>query len=285
MNKNNNLINRVSVIILSLNEELNIPHALRSIKGWSDDIHVVDSGSTDRTLDIARDFNVNIHCHQWKDWADQRNWALDNCLLKYEWVLYLDADEQLTAQSRQEIQLKTQNPQKQCCGFNLGFDYFFLNKRIRKAMYHHIRLVKKREVRWGVDGAREVCSAPDGLPLIKAKLIHNDHRGLKHWFIKQAHNAQLEAEALYQKRHHLLKCESRIGRKVKNKLRHRLRSFLDTLCPPLLRALLFFSHHLVFKTDIRDGWAGLVYAILYGFCYPMMIDVRYIKLCIRKKCP
>lgn len=275
-----------SVVILSCNEELNIPHALKSVKGWSDDIHVVDSGSTDRTLDIVGDFDINIHYHPWKNWADQRNWTLDNCPLKYEWVLFLDADEQMTPQSQSEIELKTQNAQKECCGFYLGFDYYFLNKRIRKAMYPHIRLVKKKEVCWRLDGAREVCSAPEDSPLIEAKLIHNDHRGLKHWFTKQAHNAELEATALNQKRLHSsnnAKCkyQTDIPQTAKNILRHRLRKIIDTSCPPYIRTLLFFSHHIVFKTDIRDGWAGLVYAFLYGLCYPIMIDTRYIQLRVR----
>jgi glycosyltransferase involved in cell wall biosynthesis len=234
-------------------------------------------------LDIARDFDVNIYYHPWKNWADQRNWALDNCQLKYEWVLFLDADEQMTPQSQKEIALKTKNAQKECCGFYLGFDYYFLNKRIRKAMYPHIRLVKKRVVRWRVDGAREVCSAPDDSPLIEAKLIHNDHRGLKHWFTKQAHNAELEAIALYQKRHcfsNNVRCKNQTNnpQTAKSKLHHRLRKVIDTSCPPFIRTLLFFPHHLVFKTDIRDGWAGLVYAFLYGLCYPIMIDIKYMQL-------
>ncbi len=208
---------------------------------------------------------------------------MDNYPLKYEWVLFLDADEQMTPQSQNEIELKTQNAQKECCGFYLGFDYYFLNKRIRKAMYPHIRLIKKREVHWRADGAREVCSTPDDSPLIEAKLIHNDHRGLKHWFTKQAHNAELEAMALNQKKLLSLnnvKCENQTNNPqiAKSKLRHRLRKTIDNSCPPFIRTLLLFSHHLVFKTDIRDSWAGLVYALLYGLCYPIMIDAKYIQL-------
>ncbi len=273
----------VSIIILTFNEELNLPYALASIRGWSDDIHIVDSGSTDRTLDIAREFDVHIHTNTWTNWADQRNWALDNCQFKYEWILFLDADEQMTPQSQGEIERKIQNAQKDCCGFYLGFDYYFLNRQIRKAMYPHLRLVRKQGVRWKVEGARELCSAPDSSPMIKAKIIHHDHRGLKHWFTKQAHNAELEAMALNQKRLHSLnnvKCEYQTNNPqiAKSKLRHRLRKTIDNSCPPFIRTLLLFSHHLVFKTDIRDSWAGLVYAFLYGLCYPIMIDTRYIQL-------
>ena len=274
---------RVSVIILTFNEELNIPHAIRSVRGWSDDIHVVDSGSTDRTLDIARDFDINIHYHPWKDWADQRNWALDNCPLKYEWVLFLDADEQLTSESRMEIAEQTRNAPPDCIGFYLCFDYFFLGKRLRKAMRPHLKLAKRDRCRWYLCGARDYWAAPSNSPVIKARLIHHDHGSLKHWFTKQAHNAELEAVALYQKRLRSSnnvknKNQTNIPQTAKSKSRHRLRSFVETLCPPYIRTLLLFSHHLVFKTDIRDGWAGLVYAFLYGLCYPMMIDTKYMQL-------
>lgn len=274
---------QVSVVILTFNEELNLPYALASVRGWSDDIHIVDSGSTDRTLDIALEFGVHAHFHPWKNWADQRNWALDNCQLKYEWVLFLDADEQMTPQSQKEIGLKTQNVQKECCGFYLGFDYYFLNRRIRKAMYPHLRLVRRQGICWKVEGAREFCSAPNNSPMIKAKIIHNNHCGLKNWLIKQSRNAELEAIALYQKRlcsSNNVRCKNQtnIPQTAKSKLRHRLRKIIDTSCPPCIRTLLFFFHHLVFKTDIRDGWAGLVYAFLYGLCYPIMIDIKYMQL-------
>lgn len=283
LNKKNNLISRVSVIILTFNEELNIRHALKSVKGWSDDIHVVDSGSTDRTLDIAQDFSVNAHYHPWKNWADQRNWALNNCPLKYEWVLFLDADEQLTSESKMEIAEQTRTGPPDCIGFYLCFDYYFLGKQLRKAMNPHLKLAKRDRYRWYLCGARDYWEAPSNSPVIKARLIHYDHGSLRHWFIKQTHNAELEAIALYQKRLRSssnVKCKNQtnIPQTAKSKLRHRLRKAIDTSCPPYIRTLLFFCHHLLFKTDIRDGWAGLVYAFLYGLCYPIMIDTKYMQL-------
>lgn len=273
----------VSIIILTFNEELNLQYALASVKGWSDDIHIVDSGSTDRTLDIAREFNVHIHTNPWKNWADQRNWALDNCQLKYEWILFLDADEQLTSESKMEIAEQTRTASPACSGFYLCFDYYFLGKQLRKAMSPHLKLAKRDTCRWYLRGARDYWAAPSNSPVIKTRLIHYDHGSLKHWFTKQAHNAELEAMALYQKRLHSpnnVKCKNQtdIPQTAKNKLRHRLRKIIDTLCPPYIRTLLFFSHHLVFKTDIHDSWAGLVYALLYGLCYPIMIDTKYMQL-------
>lgn len=85
----------LSVIILTLNEEHDLPALLESIR-WCDDIHLVDSGSTDCTLEIARTAGVNCLEHPFQGFGQQRNWALENCALKYPWVLFLDADEAST---------------------------------------------------------------------------------------------------------------------------------------------------------------------------------------------
>lgn len=265
---------QISVVILTFNEERNLPHALRSIEGWSDDIHIVDSGSTDRTLEIARELDTHLHFHSWKNWADQRNWVLDNCPIKYEWILFLDADEQLTLESRNAILLETRNAPEDCLGFYLKFDFYFLGKRLRNAMNPHLRLVRKHGVRWHVHGAREYCTAPAGSPVIQARLTHNDHRGVGFWVQKQLHNAELEGLALYARKHRRTAQVSK-----RDSPRHR-REVLYSLCPPLVRPFVFFAYRLLFKTDIRDGWAGFVYALLFGFWYPLMIDVKYIKLCV-----
>lgn len=85
----------LSIIILTLNEERDLPALLESIR-WCDDIHLVDSGSTDATLEIARAAGVQCSEHPFLGFGQQRNWALENCPLKYPWILFLDADEAST---------------------------------------------------------------------------------------------------------------------------------------------------------------------------------------------
>ncbi len=85
----------VSIIILAQNEAHDLPRLLESIH-WCDDIHLVDSGSTDGTVEIAH--RAGVHCldHPFTAFGQQRNWALENCPLKYPWILFLDADERST---------------------------------------------------------------------------------------------------------------------------------------------------------------------------------------------
>ncbi|MGA3181401.1 MAG: glycosyltransferase family 2 protein [Terracidiphilus sp.] len=82
----------ISVIILTRNEEADLPKCLGSLC-WCDDLHLVDSGSSDQTVNIARRFGAHIYEHPFASFGDQRNWSLDHCDIKYSWILFLDADE------------------------------------------------------------------------------------------------------------------------------------------------------------------------------------------------
>ena len=82
----------ISVIILTRNEENDLPRCLNSLR-WCDDVHVVDSGSSDATLSIARKFGAHIYEHPFASFGGQRNWSLDHCDIKHPWILFLDADE------------------------------------------------------------------------------------------------------------------------------------------------------------------------------------------------
>src|SRR6266576_3458474 len=83
----------LTVIILTWNEEVNLPECLRSLSGLHCDIFVVDSGSSDRTVGIARAGGAKIFEHPFENYAAQRNWAQQNLPIRTGWVLHLDADE------------------------------------------------------------------------------------------------------------------------------------------------------------------------------------------------
>src|SRR5919107_900558 len=86
----------ISVVILTFNSEETISATLESAQLVSDDIHVVDSFSSDRTMSIVRQYGVNLAQRTFENYATQRNWAIDNLPLKHDWELHLDADERLS---------------------------------------------------------------------------------------------------------------------------------------------------------------------------------------------
>jgi glycosyltransferase involved in cell wall biosynthesis len=82
----------ISVIILTRNEESDLPRCLNSLL-WCDDVHVVDSGSSDETINTAQKYGAHIYEHPFASFGTQRNWSLDHCTIKHPWILFLDADE------------------------------------------------------------------------------------------------------------------------------------------------------------------------------------------------
>jgi glycosyltransferase involved in cell wall biosynthesis len=91
---------KLAVIILTLDEERNLPHALSSLRGLDAEVFVVDFGSTDRTVEIARAAGCQIALHPFENYALQRNWAFDHLPIGAPWTLCLDADERLTPGAR-----------------------------------------------------------------------------------------------------------------------------------------------------------------------------------------
>src|SRR5690349_2658778 len=89
----------ISVVILTKNEELDLPACLNALD-WCNDIYVLDSGSTDKTRDIAQQFGAKVLIHPFESFGKQRNFALDHFTFLYEWVLFADADEIVTPRFR-----------------------------------------------------------------------------------------------------------------------------------------------------------------------------------------
>lgn len=92
----------VSIIILAQNEECDLPRLLESIR-WCDDVHLVDSGSGDATVSIARTAGLQCHDHPFSSFAAQRNWAIENCGVRHPWILFLDADEASTPEFQRAV--------------------------------------------------------------------------------------------------------------------------------------------------------------------------------------
>ena len=88
----------ISTIVLTYNEAKNIRPCLQSVHDWSDEVFIVDSGSTDDTVAIAKDYTDKIYTHPFDNYAAQRNWAQENLPVGNEWIFHLDADERVSGE-------------------------------------------------------------------------------------------------------------------------------------------------------------------------------------------
>lgn len=266
----------VSVVILTQDEEPNVGHALRSVVDWTDDVHVVDSGSTDRTLDIAKRYTSQVHYNAWHGWAAQREWAMRQGL-KYDWVLFLDADEVLTPAAADEIARRTAAAPPDVHGFTLPFDFIFLGVSIRNGMRPHLRLVRRSQAHFVGRGAREYCELAGEIQAIEAPLLHDDRKGLDAWITKMNRNATLEAQEL------LAPTVSDQGeaRDHEGLLRKLFRKARLERLPFGLPAATFGYRLLTMssKQGIRES---LLYTFFFGLWYPLLVEARVLELKVRQ---
>ena len=144
----------MSVAIVTLDEERNLRRTLESVK-WADEIVVVDSGSKDRTCDIAREFGAKVTVEPWKGFAAQKNSAIAKCVS--EWVLSLDADEEVSAELAHEIRAAIGGAEMSA--FSMPRKNFFLGRWIRHGGFYPDRNVIpiSLESAHEFSGRREPC--------------------------------------------------------------------------------------------------------------------------------
>ena len=137
----------IDVLIIAHNEALNLGHCLESLQGWVRKIHVIDSGSTDGTQELAQSMGAEVVHHDWEGYARQRNWALQHLDFSAPWTLVLDADESITPKLREELisiaEQSSENVTEN--GYYINRLTWFIGKPIRHCGYfpsYHLRFFK-----------------------------------------------------------------------------------------------------------------------------------------------
>ncbi len=192
----------VSIVILTLNEEINIEPCLASCQ-WCDDVHILDSGSQDQTQTIAQELGATVHTHPFESFGKQRSWAIDNIDLKHNWVFHLDADERFTPELVNAIDtLLKSNPEQ--AGFHVPSKLMFMGKWLKRAggyPTYQVRLFHKKRMRFTDygHGQREQTTGTIGV-LDEPYLHHSFAKGLYDWFDKHNRYSSLEAFELVSRR-------------------------------------------------------------------------------------
>ncbi len=191
----------IDAFVITKNEELNLPHCLRALAGWTRRVFVVDSGSTDRTCDIARELGAEVVEHAWEGYAAQKNWAIDTLPLEADWILIVDADEVITPRLRDELVAIAERPAGDVRenGFYINRLFYFLGKPIRHCGYYpswNLRFFKRGRGRYEDRAVHEHLLVDEPIGWIKTPMLHEDHRGLEDYIAKHNHYSTLEARAI-----------------------------------------------------------------------------------------
>lgn len=257
----------VTVIILTKNEEANIHNCILSAKRIAKRVLVIDSGSTDKTLEVAQDDGAEVYYHEWQGHATQFNWALDNCDISTDWVFRLDADERISEELACEIAQKISNPEAATVnGYCMRWRVYFMGKWIKHGGTHKPYFL--RLFRYGTGRVENKLMdehiVVDGMvEKLKGDLIHYDYKGLDTWLNKHIWYSNLEL-TMYNTQGNML--GGNVTQKKKRGLYYRL--------PLFLRARLYFWYRYYAQLGFLDGKEGKIFIYLQAYWFRFLVDAK-----------
>ncbi|RYF88843.1 MAG: glycosyltransferase family 2 protein [Chitinophagaceae bacterium] len=175
---------KITAIIPTFNEEANIEMALQSVM-WADEVLVVDSFSTDKTLEIARSFGATILQRKFDTHAKQKNWAIEQ--VQHEWIFILDADEKVTPALKQEIKSILAQQNLPFAAYQIRRDNYFMGQLVRYSGWQGdkvIRLFNKQNCRYEDKNVHEEIIANGKTGELKNRIEHYTYRGLAQYLQK-----------------------------------------------------------------------------------------------------
>jgi glycosyltransferase involved in cell wall biosynthesis len=277
---------QLSVVFLTYNEEFNLPFALKSINPLNVDIYVIDSGSLDRTKEIARNAGAHVHEHAFENYERQLNWALENLPITTPWIMRLDADEWLSVELVNEIKAVLPTLPGDVTGLEINRKVYFWGRWIRHGGFYPSWLLRvwrtgvgKCEERWMdehmlLDHGRVIR--------LEHNLVDENRKGLSFWTDKHNRYADREIKDL------LALAEGETGESVGGQAGRRrwAKEKLYARSPLFWRALVYWFYRYIILLGFLDGKAGMVFHFLQAFWYRLLVDAKlYEQLYIRPSQP
>lgn len=277
--------NKITAVVLTFNEALHIGRCIRSVRPVAEKIFVVDSFSTDNTVELARALGANVVQRPWKNYADQFQWAIEHCGNETLWLMRMDADEYLEPALQQEIPELLANLPDDVDGVYIKRKVFFMGKWIRYGgFYPHIllriwRTGKGRiEQRWMDE---HIVLPPDAKTVMaKGHLVDDNRKGVTFWVDKHNKYASREAVDLLNLKYHFFPTDdalkslddpqARRKRLIKEKVYARL--------PLGVRSFAYFLYRYILKLGVLDGAKGFIYHFFQAFWYRLLVDVKIMEL-------
>ncbi|MCP2518936.1 glycosyltransferase family 2 protein [Candidatus Aminicenantes bacterium AC-708-M15] len=241
---------KISVTIITFNEEEKIEGAIKSVLDIADEIIIVDSFSVDNTVKIAKKYRVKVYQKRWQDYADQRNFALEKA--SHPWVLNIDADERVSPELKKEIlDLKSKEPEYD--GFSIPRLTYYLNRWIYHSGWYpdrKIRLFKKQMAKWEGRFIHEKLIFTGKVGKLKNPVYHFSYKNIEEHLSRINKYSSLGARKLYEN-----------GKKAR---------WYHFIIYPFFR----FIKSYILKLGFLDGFAGFIISVLNSY----YIFTRYAKL-------
>ena len=265
-----------TAIVLTKNEEKNLPECLASIRGFASRVLVVDSGSTDRTLEIARAYGAEVLSHPFTYYAAQFNFAVDNGGIDTKWILRLDADERFPPEVCARCErLMAEHAEDNVAGIAMQADFYFLGRLLRHGGAKKRKIMLFKRGRGRIEDrkrdAHTILTDNGRIVSISERFRHDDFKDLNsyiaryNWYtirelsdylaFEQGASTEVATDAQLQK-----------TRKRKFGIYYK--------APMFLRAWLLFCYNYYFRLGFLDGRPGYIYAFLECYWYRFLVDAK-----------
>ncbi len=274
--------NNISIVILTFNEEKHIKRCIETLLPIAKNIFIVDSFSTDSTVEICESLGAKVYQRKWKNYADQFQWGLDNCPIETEWVMRMDADEYIEQDLIKELPSALSCVGNDVTGIFIRRKYFFLGRWVKYGAVYPLNLLRlwrtgkgRIENRWMdehivLDGAGNTAS-------MNGHIVDDNLNSTKWWTEK--HNAYADREMIdiLDRKYNLFpiddlltvqndSSQAKIKRLVKERLYNRL--------PIFVRPLLYFLYRYFLRLGFLDGKSGFAFHFFQGYWYRSLVDLR-----------
>lgn len=269
----------VTVVILTKNEELNLPGCLKSLADFAKRVVVVDSFSTDKTEEIARSFNADFYQNAFFNYATQFNWALDNTAIVTKWTMRLDADERLTPELIAELEdLAAKHDSDDVNGVTMEAWLYFLGKRIRHGCPNKRKLMLFKTGLGRIENRRmdEHTVLLSGRSVsTKHRFIHYDFKDMTHWINKLNWYATREMQDYFEFKQGKSAAINEKDKKIRSTRKKKFGFYYKL--PLFIRSWLLFIFNYVFRLGFLDGKTGFVYHWMYHRWYRCLVDAKILE--------
>jgi glycosyltransferase involved in cell wall biosynthesis len=273
---------KITAIIMTFNEEIHIRRCLESLEGLVSEILIVDSFSTDKTIEIASSFNVRILQNPWINHSIQFNWALGQLTFDTDWIFRVDADEYLSNELYSEIKNKLTNVSQNINGIFIKRSIVFQGKTIRFGGIDKKNVLRLFRFGFGYCESRWMDEhiKISGLSLIfSGNLIDNNLQPISWWIDKHNNYASKEAIEFLNSRFKFISRNNINTHNLTSIIRYNrfLKESIYNYLPLVLRSFIYFLYRYFIRLGFLDGSTGFLFHFLQGFWYRLLVDLKIIE--------
>lgn len=277
----------ITAIILTYNEELHIRRCLENVNAFVKKVYVIDSPSTDKTVEICKEFpNVEVVVHKYPgNQAEQFNWALNNVEIDTEWVLRLDADEYLLPELVVELKEKLPMMSEEITGITFKRRHMFLGRWMKRGTYPVMILRMFRK-------GKAVCEQrlmDEHIELLEGENVTFEYDFVDHnlnniswWAQKHVNYTVREAAELLDVEYDITGVDSGARNLSPATLRKRSLKLKYARQPLFWRSFTYFCYRYFLKLGFLEGKEGFLWHFLQGWWYRTLVDAKIYE--IKKAC-